>query len=1034
MTGSVTVLETYELCWASWAGEPEVGVIVDRAKGFLGSFSEHMSSRGCRFASAAKAAAAWHIAEVERHGDLWQDVLKAVMEINQAKNSLSRRSGFSPAQWVLGRDIRLPADLMDDGEVERIGAIAASATPTSKFARKCALRQAAREAHAKIANEDAIKRAELRQVRPERGPFNVGDWVFYYDQKEQGKRPESVINWRGVARVIGHEGKHTIWIVHRGITIACAPEHLAKASDEEVRAWLVTAQEADLIDTTGTAGGSGFIDLRRRPLPPEFRDGGPVQPELAAAQPPPEAPPPEVPQPAEREAPAEPLVQEEEPPAEEVTEEPYQEEPPMMQQGPPPPIEPRGATQAEDPMEDAVKDFVNEAVRSDQVPMGDERGPDLDDVHTPAASFPPRPAEGAASRYKEGRPAEEAAERGAKRQKLLDDVPESIKMDDAFQVYEDEDSMINEAHSTYDVNQSFYAEHEVSKEVSAFGVERNEFEDSYEAGSTVAKKGRKELHLKELDEAKRQLFIGPGGSDEKEWKAWQDLGACDTLSLGESEQIWETKRDLIIPAKWVRTNESEGVLDAEFEAKSRMMAQGFKDKSLGEYRGDAPTASNLAEAMVLLVIASMGMIMSCGYIKNAYFSGRGIGREIYISQPRGGLKGLHPRQLLRAKKAIDGFAEAARLFWLAFCEVLEKDGWVSLFWNRFCFTYATKQALWWVFYALTWMICWLECTRQKLNFSKWLKEDFVFRGREIQRLPNGDVGVTMKGCSLNMKTVPIPRERKKELTSPLTDDEVTRLRKATGEISWLSRQLRADLAFQAGQAQRAMVAPCIADLVKVNRAINDGKRGADYMQKFPKGIDLSRATVLIECDSGHANGNPESDEIARYKSIGGHFLFIAGEWLCVLLEEVFNPKIDLKDWQKIVARRSRVFLTDAKSVHDYLTKEGSGLSRDKRMAIEGALLKEALRQPNTTLRWVDGLQNLADILTKEGVDLDYFRHYLRTNQITIQQDQAAVKIKEKKRSQRAARKSVAKPDRAEADRLRRERSAAGVREEDLQDD
>eukprot|EP00959_Pyramimonas_sp_CCMP1952_P453658 9468585-Pyramimonas_sp.AAC.1 len=290
----------------------------------------------------------------------------------------------------------------------------------------------------------------------------------------------------------------------------------------------------------------------------------------------------------------------------------------------------------------------------------------------------------------------------------------------------------------------------------------------------------------------------------------------------------------------------------------------------------------------------------------------------------------------------------------------------------------------------------------------------------------------MKGYSLNMKTVPIPRERKKELTSPLTDDEVTRLRKATGEISWLSRQLRADLAFQAGQAQRAMVAPCIADLVKVNRAINDGKRGADYMQKFPKGIDLSRATVLIECDSGHANGNPESDEIARYKSIGGHFLFIvdhdvlsgklataammdysskstqrvcrstlaaeashladsleAGEWLCVLLEEVSNPKIELKNWQKIVARRSRVFLTDAKSVHDYLTKEGSGLSRDKRMAIEGALLKEALRQPNTTLRWVDGLQNLADILTKEGVDLDYFRHYLRTNQITIQQDQAA---------------------------------------------
>eukprot|EP00959_Pyramimonas_sp_CCMP1952_P304840 6380007-Pyramimonas_sp.AAC.1 len=90
-----------------------------------------------------------------------------------------------------------------------------------------------------------------------------------------------------------------------------------------------------------------------------------------------------------------------------------------------------------------------------------------------------------------------------------------------------------------------------------------------------------------------------------------------------------------------------------------MVVQGFKDKSLGEYRRDAPTAPKLAEAMVLLVIASTNMIMSCGDVKNAYFSGRGIGREVYTSQPRGGLPGLHPRQLLKAKKAIYGFAEAA---------------------------------------------------------------------------------------------------------------------------------------------------------------------------------------------------------------------------------------------------------------------------------------------------------------------------------------------------------------------------------------
>lgn len=102
------------------------------------------------------------------------------------------------------------------------------------------------------------------------------------------------------------------------------------------------------------------------------------------------------------------------------------------------------------------------------------------------------------------------------------------------------------------------------------------------------------------------------------------------------------------------------------------------------------------------------------------------------------------------------------------------------------------------------------------------------------------------------------------------------------------------------------------------------------------------------------------------------------------------------------------------------------MSRDKRMAIEGALLKEALRQPNTDLRWVDGMQNLSDIVTKEGVDLEYFRHYMRTNLLTIQQDEAAVKIKEKRRSQRANRKAT-KPDKTAEHQARRERTAAGVR-------
>ena len=80
----------------------------------------------------------------------------------------------------------------------------------------------------------------------------------------------------------------------------------------------------------------------------------------------------------------------------------------------------------------------------------------------------------------------------------------------------------------------------------------------------------------------------------------------------------------------------------------------------------------------------------------------------------------------------------------------------------------------------------------------------------------------MKSYALGLKTVTIPRERRKQLDSELTEHELSSLRKATGELSWLSRQLRADLAFDTGFAQRAAESPCVADLVRVNRAINNG--------------------------------------------------------------------------------------------------------------------------------------------------------------------------------------------------------------------
>ena len=50
------------------------------------------------------------------------------------------------------------------------------------------------------------------------------------------------------------------------------------------------------------------------------------------------------------------------------------------------------------------------------------------------------------------------------------------------------------------------------------------------------------------------------------------------------------------------------------------------------------------------------------------------------------------------------------------------------------------------------------------------------------------------------------------------------------------------------------------------------------------------------------------------------------------------------------------------------------LSSDKRMAIEGALLRETVRKLRAFTRWIDGQQKFSNILTKAGAGK--FIHFL----------------------------------------------------------
>ncbi|CAE7892999.1 RE1, partial [Symbiodinium sp. KB8] len=393
----------------------------------------------------------------------------------------------------------------------------------------------------------------------------------------------------------------------------------------------------------------------------------------------------------------------------------------------------------------------------------------------------------------------------------------------------------------------------------------------------------------------------------------------------------------------------------------------------------------------------------------AYFSGKSVD-EIYLDQPRGGLPGLKPGQLLRAKKAIFGFAEAARLFWLALREHLENHGWhmsrlePALFYLR-----RDKK----VIGVLVTHVDDIEGgvhpkyldnafyhPSRALEFATNHFKDFIFRGREVKQTPDGHIDISMRNYALSMKRV-----------------KMETYNSVAGEGGWIARQFRCDVAYEInGVVQRSKVGTCMADLVRLKQYVGMARRGADFRMS----VDLSNGVIVHLADSGHANGSPDHNDIMRYRSVGGYFILVAnscilegkpsranvlafhsgqtkrvcrstlaaeashlaeaveaGDWLTVLLEEALTNEVNLKSWPEVIERRDRVYVTDAKSVLDYLEKDSHSTSTDKRMAIEGALLRETVKRPRAHVRWTDGIQNIADVLTKANADKEVLRQYLK---------------------------------------------------------
>ena len=191
----------------------------------------------------------WQLGRGERHGQAAKWIMSRLvsqfaatssdeMELLSAmacfsKNTLARRAGASPCQWVYGRNPKVPAALLSEPDsIEAKQVI----DDNEKFRQIEEVRHAAMKEFLDYEYNEALRKAILRKNRPWRGPLEVGQKIAYYRQRNQLDGEGTNEGYRQ-GMIIGLDPGPTgsVWVRNnRGRLIQVAREQVRAVEGEEL--------------------------------------------------------------------------------------------------------------------------------------------------------------------------------------------------------------------------------------------------------------------------------------------------------------------------------------------------------------------------------------------------------------------------------------------------------------------------------------------------------------------------------------------------------------------------------------------------------------------------------------------------------------------------------------------------------------------------------------------------------------------------------------------------------------------------------
>ena len=382
----------------------------------------------------------------------------------------------------------------------------------------------------------------------------------------------------------------------------------------------------------------------------------------------------------------------------------------------------------------------------------------------------------------------------------------------------------------------------------------------------------KEIPYDMIPHQDRELYKA---AEEKEWQPWVDYNSCKILSLEESRQVEQERPDRVLPSKYVFRSKNAGLKDTNgdplpVKAKARLCLQGHlcPDSKSGQVQVDSPTIERVSTMIFLHLVTSYGWANNwfIGDISNAFLQGAPLeGKpDMFMRQPKQGLKGLQPGQLLKLLKPVYGRPDAPRAWYNELSRILEAELGFSksqvdpaLFFLRDA--QGQLKALM-VVHVDDVMIChdgsnlghetaprlherfpfgtWLEVAKQEAGVSYCGKEIKVCE-REGEQCVTLSQNAFLEG---RLQPMVIDANRSKDYDMRANQNELTDYRSVVGSLQWLAVQSRPDLAFECNQLQKWVSDFRVRDLHRANKAVKDALKHRFEILFRPLGKDAELVT------------------------------------------------------------------------------------------------------------------------------------------------------------------------------------------------